>query len=429
MVMNKQNQQRTRRYYFFNHAWERSQHKARPMSSREPAISALLLTVLALCLAACASPTSRDRRAANVAEPTPIPTAVVPNKPLYEVARGDVITIANFNGRIGPIAETALAFPMNGQVAEVFVERGETVLAGLAIARLDTSDLERELALAQTALTVAQAQLAAVESTNASQRQRAELALALAQLDLDFATAQAGDFPTAEQTYQIARLTILRDLAQLAVDELATAVDPQLYANVQQAELRVAELEAAIANTILTAPTDGILVSLNLTPGRPVVAEAPIGTLADLEELEISANLQPSQMNELSEGMPVTMALANRPGETFTGFIRQMPYPYGTRGSADVEPTDTSTRFAFDNPEDAQQFQPGDRMNVIVLIKERPGVLWLPPAAVREFNGRTFVVVQDAQSQSRVDVTLGIEGDGRVEILEGLTEGQVIVGQ
>ncbi|NJN55968.1 MAG: hypothetical protein HC804_15195 [Anaerolineae bacterium] len=68
-------------------------------------------------------------------------------------------------------------------------------------------------------------------------------------------------------------------------------------------------------------------------------------------------------------------------------------------------------------------------MKVVVVIEERPSVLWLPPAAVRDFNGRHFVVVQDDQGQSRVDVTLGIEGDGRVEIVEGLSEGQIIVGQ
>ncbi len=427
--------------FFFDPHWERSHsrsakdtksakdfspHHRSPITDHRLPITIFLLLIL---LTACAAP-NRDRRdSANSAEPTPIPTAVVPNKPTYTVQRGDVVYAGSFNGRINPTNEVSLAFAQSGQVAEVFVERGETVLEGVPIARLDTAELERELALAQSALAVAQAQLTAVETTNAAQQNRAELALALAQLDLDFATAQAGETPTPEQAHQIGRLTILRDLAQLAVDELATAVDPQLSANVQQAELRVTELETAIANAVLMAPADGVLVSLNLSPGRGVAAGEPVATLADLEELEVNANLQTTQMGELAEGMPVFIFPANRPGESFPGSIRQMPYPYGTRGSADVPPTDSSTRFAFTNPADARQFQPGDRVRVEVVIEERPDVLWLPPAAVRNFSGRYFVVVQDDVGQSRVDIVLGIEGDGRVEIREGLSEGQVIVGQ
>ncbi len=431
---------RTNALYFFAPLWERSQFlsakDAKSAMNFSPhhrsllTAHCLLLTIFFLFfLTGCAAP-SRDRRdAASSAEPTPIPTAVVPNKPTYTVQRGDVVYAGSFNGRINPTNEISLAFAQGGQVAEVLVERGETVLAGVPIARLDTAELERELALAQSALAVAQAQLTAVQTTNAAQQNRAELNLALAQLDLDFATQQAGENPTPEQTYQMGRLTILRDLAQLAVDELSTAVDPQLSANVQQAELRVTELETAIANAVLIAPADGVLVSLNLSPGRSVAAGEPVATLADLDELEVNANLQTTQMGELAEGMPALIFAANRPGESFPGVIRQMPYPYGTRGSADVPPTDSSTRFSFTNPADARQFQPGDRVRVEVVIEERPDVLWLPPAAVRNFSGRYFVVVQDAIGQSRVDVALGIEGDGRVEIREGLSEGQVVVGQ
>ena len=56
-------------------------------------------------------------------------------------------------------------------------------------------------------------------------------------------------------------------------------------------------------------------------------------------------------------------------------------------------------------------------------------MLWLPPQAIRTFEGRRFVVVQDGDAQLRVDVTIGIESDDRVEIEEGLTEGQTVIGQ
>ena len=53
--------------------------------------------------------------------------------------------------------------------------------------------------------------------------------------------------------------------------------------------------------------------------------------------------------------------------------------------------------------------------------------MWLPPQAVRTFEGRSFVVIQEASAQRRIDVRVGIRSDDRVEILDGLAEGQVII--
>jgi len=55
--------------------------------------------------------------------------------------------------------------------------------------------------------------------------------------------------------------------------------------------------------------------------------------------------------------------------------------------------------------------------------------LWLPPEAIRTFQGREFVIVQGDERQRRVDVQIGIESRDRVEILQGLEQDQVIVGQ
>jgi hypothetical protein len=64
------------------------------------------------------------------------------------------------------------------------------------------------------------------------------------------------------------------------------------------------------------------------------------------------------------------------------------------------------------------------------VLDERQNVLWLPPAAIRTYQGRDFVVVQQADgSQQRVDILVGIVTDERVEITAGLEAGQTIVGQ
>ena len=85
------------------------------------------------------------------------------------------------------------------------------------------------------------------------------------------------------------------------------------------------------------------------------------------------------------------------------------------------------THISFD-PDDLV-LNPGDLVRVNVVIERIGDALWLPPAAIRTFSGRTFVVVQEGDAQRRVDVTTGIQSTERVEIKDGLEEGQIIVGQ
>ena len=208
--------------------------------------------------------------------------------------------------------------------------------------------------------------------------------------------------------------------------ELTDTIDPALRADVDQAALKVAEIEQAIASAVVVAPLDGRIISLNLSVGRAINAFDRVGSIADLSQVEISASIPASRMEGMEEGMVVTIALASRPGEVITGYIRQLPYPFGS-GSRDAD--DQSSRISFENAEVVTGFTVGDRVSITILIAERENVLWLPPAAIRDFNGRKFVVVQDSQgNQRRVDITQGIVGTDRVEIAEGLSEGEVVVG-
>jgi multidrug efflux pump subunit AcrA (membrane-fusion protein) len=116
------------------------------------------------------------------------------------------------------------------------------------------------------------------------------------------------------------------------------------------------------------------------------------------------------------------------PGQTWHGTVRRLPYPYGSGGGTEaLASEDKSTRISLGG--DLSGFQLGDLASVTIVLEEKDDVLWLPPAAIRTFQGRTFVIVQDVDRQRRVDVTIGIESDERVEIVEGLEEGQIVVGQ
>ena len=484
--------------------------------------------------------TQGDRRFSQTQDgptPTPIPTPIVPTKPVYEVQSGEVVDIVQFSGRVSPVEEVELFFRTGGRVRNVFVERDDLVVGGQIMADLEIDNLERDLASAMLELErmeqaleeaqqhhnddmnrailrldIAESNLENSERDKAFELARSEIDLAikelkyiqaqnedlaprqvLAQADLERAqialrraqtaydaiaysdssgsSSQAAnlqqatlDFSKAQANYDLAiqglgnqdiDLSLMQkeiDLAKLEIEELQTTgpneqlvqnvalaqlevnilergIDPSYTNNVEKAKLNVEKLEAAVEDAQIIAPFDGKVTSISLTEGREVTTFKPVAIVADPSKLEISSNPPDSQLQDLAEGMPVTISLSSRPGEEFAGAIRRLPYPYGGGGRSEgVETEDTSTRISLEVSPEELGLDQGDLVRVEVILEQKDNVLWLPPQAIRTFDGRKFVVVQDGDAQRRVDIKVGIEGEDRVEVEEGLTEGQIVVG-
>ena len=216
-------------------------------------------------------------------------------------------------------------------------------------------------------------------------------------------------------------------LTEQEIARLEDAVDPQLLAAVNRTRLSLERLEAQIANTQIISPISGRVATINANEGREVNAYSTAIVVSDETELEITAQPTSAQMGRLAEGMAVELVLSQYPGRVLEGAIYQLPYPHGSGGGTSLEATDRNTRISFD-PGDLD-LRPGDLVRVDVTIEQKTDALWVPPAAIRTFAGRSFVVVQEGDIERRVDIVLGIQGADRIEIREGVEEGQIILGQ
>ena len=418
-------------------------------------LSSVLLLITAtsmLLLAGCSFSRSGDAEAT----PTPIPTSIVPEKPTYPVQRGEVIETLEFTGRVSPVVEEQLVFNTSGHVGKVDVKTDDWVKAGDILAELEVTDLQDQLAQAQAALDSVSSQhaqqvadaeaalratglnLAITQARDPSPQitiaevslTRAQVALENAQAtgqnvqeaELDLKVAQA-NYDEALQARQVFSYTVQLqeqevDLAQMRLQRLDTALD------VEEMRLAVKRLNAQLADARLIAPFDGQVLAVAIRKGQEVDAFEPAMILIDPGELEIRAELSDSELEFLTEDMPVTAAPPGKPGEQMQGQISTLPYPYGS-GDQSI----AATRVVLDSTALEDQFDLGDRLQILVILEHKDDVLWLPVQALRNFEGRKFVVVQDGATQIRKDVKTGIEGEGRVEITEGLTDGEIIIGQ
>lgn len=223
-------------------------------------------------------------------------------------------------------------------------------------------------------------------------------------------------------------LTIDVQIAQEELEWLKAGVDPVLVNDVNQAQLNLERLEAQVLDAQIVAPMDGEVLSLSAFPGRPAEAFKPVIVIADSSAIEVSADLTSSSLQDLVEEQEAVISLSSIPGRTWQGSIRRLPFPYGTGGGTGrLEDVDESVRISVEG--DLSELELGDLARVIIVLEEKQDVLWLPPAAIRTFQGRKFVIVQETDRQRRVDVQVGIDSQDRVEILEGLEKDQIIIGQ
>ena len=399
----------------------------------------------------------------------PAPTSsVATDNTTYVVQRGTVTRKLEFTGRIVPVAEVPLFFKTAGYVKEVHAQQGDQVKAGDLLAELETDELQEQIALTDLDVEIAQASLNQAEEANEYALAQAEMALEVVQTQLSAAeqllngriSAAAAAQVTLEQAeavaeaeneeqaanqqqevaiaqrqlyqtiaereaarYEVTIQQIAVDQAEAELEWLRQVVNPVLELGVQRAELA---LDLLKEGSQLFTPVDGEVVSLSLYPGRPVEPFVPVVVIADPSAIEVSANLTDDQLEHLAEGQQAEVALSADPEPTWPATVRRLPYPYGTGGSGE-NPTgiDTSTRISLEG--DVTELELGALVQVTIVMDERQDVLWLPPDAIRAFQGGSFVILQDRDRQQRVNVETGMEGEDQVEILKGLREGQVAV--
>lgn len=390
-----------------------------------PGVALLVaLLVLTACEFSLLPAGQSSQIAANEPTPTPIPTRIVPLKPTYTVMQGEIVKDLVFNGRIAPVREEGLFFRTSGRLQAVYFKRNDLVNEGDIIAELEIEGLEQARQAAELELARTQANLDEAEKAINFRVNMAQIELDIAELALieTIRTQPEGSVDIAIQRKNVER-------AQLQLDNIDRQVDPILQNNVQRAQLELEQITDRVANTRIVAPFDGLILSMSLSVGRGVEEFRPVVVLADPVNLEVSADLISNQLQDLAEEMPVNVQLMGRPGDPVTGRIRRLPYPYGSGGGGTtVDELDKSTRIALDIPAAEADMRLGDLVRVSAELERKDNVLWLPPQAIRVFDGRRFVVLVQDDVEKRIDVKVGIQTIDKVEILEGLAANDVVIG-
>ena len=279
---------------------------------------------------------------------------------------------------------------------------------------LDAAKQQQDVTEASGRLAVANAQQAVVSAQNA----------------LDSA---ASDRPSniSAQAGQVTAAQAAVDQAQRALDD--TTLRAPVDATVSAVNGTVGEFVAPSSGTSALAPgTDATLPGTNGAASGAAAAQAvaspnrPGGTqfmvLDNIDEFQVVMAYTETDASSIAPGQKVRLTFDAVPDLELTGSVLS------------VSPTATAIAGVISYyvtvvlPTGDPRLKSGMTAQAEVLTKEIPGVLAVPSAAVRTQNGTSVVTVLDSDGTQRtVTVQTGATGDGKTQILSGVTEGQQVV--
>jgi HlyD family secretion protein len=272
---------------------------------------------------------------------------------------------------------------------------------------------------AEAAVAQAQVDYDTARQNESPEIQKADADLAIAQAQLS--SLKRGPLPLdlADARRAIAR-------AQVTIDEAQQGANPELEKNVATAQLDVERIQSQIDSGILRAPFDGKIASIDGKPGDAVKAYTPLLSVMNASALEIVIDfIGTEDATKVGVGQQVDITFARYKGQTVSGTVTRLPSKL-TSSSSTVN-ADTAFHISYDAKD--LKLDVGDLAQIVLTLSRKDGVLWLPPQAVRAFEGRRFVVIKDGDRQRRQDVKVGIISTDRIELIDGVKEGDVVIGQ
>jgi RND family efflux transporter MFP subunit len=327
---------------------------------------------------------------------------------------GGAASVLDASGYVTARRQATVSAKITGKVTEVLIEEGQRVKEGAVLARLDDTE-------ARAQLTLARAQLAAARS------QEGEIRALLAQAERDYTRQQElfGRQLVAAQVLDaaLAQRDTLRARLANNVEQVRVAAE----------SVRVAEVQ--LDNTIIRAPFSGVVVAKSAQPGEmisPISAgggftRTGIGTIVDMDSLEIQVDVNESFINRVTAEQPVEATLNAYPDWKIPGSVIAI-IPTADRSKATVK-----VRIAIKSRDPRIVPDMGARVAFLTTAPAAgaapppaPAVL-VPADAVRGDGGAAVVFVLASDRVERRGVTLGQTVGTEREIVAGLRAGERVV--
>ncbi|UFZ03662.1 efflux RND transporter periplasmic adaptor subunit [Bradyrhizobium ontarionense] len=347
------------------------------------------------------------------------------------VQRGDLVETVVASGHVETPYRVEIGSQITGTVEEVLVQEGERVIKGQPLVSLEARE-------PKAAVVQAQGQVAQAE---ARMRQLAELTLPSAKEALSQAQAT---LLNAQQTYdRTSQLTNNGYATRAALDEAQKTLDVAL-AQKRAAEFQVftaspggsdyvmaeTQLNQARANldtaqsrlgyATIAAPRDGVLITRNVErgtvaqPGKALLVLAPAGAV------QLVLQIDERNLGKLALGQTALASADAYPDRRFPAVVSYI------NPGVDISRASVQVKLTVKEPPD--YLRQDMTVSVDIEVASRKDALELPVRSVHDLTaGQPWVLGAKEGRAVRRPVHVGIRGNSHIEIVDGLSAGDVAV--
>lgn len=310
--------------------------------------------------------------------------------------RTDIIKKTVATGTIAPKKEVAIKPRVSGIIEKVYVEEGEMVKNGDAIAKVKiVPDM--------------------VSLNNAKNRvQMAQLAVQDAQQNFDRQKTLLDQGVIAEAEFQPTRTQLMNAQQELLAAE----------SNLQLIEEGALKNEGNSSNTIIRSTASGMVLEVPLKEGNSVIESntfnegTTIATIADMGEMIFEGKVDESEVGKIKEGMDLLITIGALEGHTFNAKLDHIS-PKGVLENGAIQ-------FKIKAEVELKQdvfVRSGYSANADIVLERKDSVIAIPEALLLFGNDpdSTFVEIETApQKFEKRAVELGLSDGIKIEVLSGI---------
>lgn len=347
------------------------------------------------------------------------------------VTQGELTQTVVASGKVRSPQRVELSSQISGRVAQIPVAEGQPVQAGQLLIQIDDAELRAALRQAQAQLAQSEGKLAQIRQLAlplALQTQR-QAEANLTQAQQQFARTEAlvtkgfysrvqlddaqRNLNVAQSQWQAAQLQSLNNQEGGADVLLArTAVDQA------RASLQVAESRLAYAS--ITAPLPGTILTRSVERGDTAQPGKVLMTLSPAGSTELVAQIDEKNLRLLKLGQKALASADAYPDQRFAAELVFI--------GASIDPLRGSVEVRLRVPDAPAYLLQEMTVSVDIETARRASALVAPLDGIRDSNSAEpwALVVRDGVA-TRQPVRIGLRGDGKVEILEGVAKGELLV--
>lgn len=368
--------------------------------------------------------TSKDAGASTDTSGMYVKTAVVEERDIESKVFTSGTVIAKDVRNITP--------DISGKIDTLFIAEGDVVKKGDVLAKLNSEDLEFQLADARV-----QYKIETINLNNLNQSSSSEVTYKNAKLRYDDAKKAYEDKTTLYESGAVSKADLnaaktALDLAKNDYDLAKASYDQNVDVAIQQLRVETAEnsvkkLEKALADTEIKAPIDGTVTVINGKELDIVSQTSPLFVVESTGDLAVETYIGEYDVNLLAVGQNVVIKGEGLTGKTYDGEVSFISSTAVTRNVGQSK--DTAVRVEIDILDKETDYRPNFSANVEIETGLSEQAIGIPYESIfREPDGTLVVYTVVDGNAVRNEIQMGVQGDIYIEVLsDNIASGNVVI--